>query len=69
MPTAVLAGDADRLTPPVHARRLADRLPDCAGLTTLPGIGHMSPVEAPEAVNAAIRGLVATHLQRTEDVA
>jgi pimeloyl-ACP methyl ester carboxylesterase len=69
MPVAVLAGDADRLTPPVHARRLAGWLPDCAGLTTLPGIGHMTPVEAPEAVNAAIRGLVATHLRHAEDVA
>jgi pimeloyl-ACP methyl ester carboxylesterase len=66
VPTAVLAGEADRLTPPGHARRLAEHLPECAGLTLLPGIGHMSPVEAPEAVSAAIRDLAATHLKRTE---
>ncbi|MCF3960720.1 alpha/beta fold hydrolase [Streptomyces fuscigenes] len=69
MPTAVLAGTADRLTPPVHARRLAGWLPHCTDLTVLPGIGHMSPVEAPEAVNAAIRGLAAGHLKHAEGVA
>ncbi|WP_329457416.1 alpha/beta fold hydrolase [Streptomyces sp. NBC_01497] len=69
VPTAVVAGDADRLTPPVHARRLAAWLPDCVGLTTLPGIGHMSPVEAPEAVTAAIRELAAAHLKNTEPAA
>ncbi|WP_330175321.1 alpha/beta hydrolase [Streptomyces sp. NBC_01498] len=62
VPTAVLTGTADRLTPPVLARRLADALPDCVGFTELVGMGHMTPVEAPEAVTAAIRTLVADHL-------
>ncbi|MFJ3497358.1 alpha/beta fold hydrolase [Streptomyces sp. NPDC086091] len=62
VPTAVLAGGADRMTPPVHARRIAAELPDCVGLTVLPGIGHMSPVEAPEAVTARIRDLVSIHI-------
>ncbi|KUH36766.1 MULTISPECIES: alpha/beta fold hydrolase [Streptomyces] len=62
VPTAVLVGTADRLTPAVHARRLAAALPRCAGLDELPGIGHMTPVEAPEAVTARIRGLAAAHL-------
>ncbi|MEV0277737.1 alpha/beta hydrolase [Streptomyces sp. NPDC050610] len=61
-PTAVVVGTADRLTPAVHARRLAARLPDCTGLTELPGLGHMTPVEAPEAVGGAVRELVAAHL-------
>ncbi|MEV0265032.1 alpha/beta hydrolase [Streptomyces sp. NPDC050617] len=61
-PTAVLVGAADRLTPAVHARRLAARLPDCAGLTELPGLGHMTPVEDPGAVADAVRELVAAHL-------
>lgn len=64
VPTAVLAGGADRLTPPVHARRTVAALPRCAGLTELPGIGHMTPVEAPDAVSGLIRDLVATHVQR-----
>ncbi|MGW6024474.1 alpha/beta fold hydrolase [Streptomyces sp. NPDC055099] len=58
VPTAVIAGAADRMTPVTHARRLAGMLPDSLGLTELPGIGHMTPVEAPEAVTAGIRGLV-----------
>ncbi|MEU3523814.1 alpha/beta hydrolase [Streptomyces sp. NPDC038707] len=62
VPTAVLCGTADRLTPPVHARALADALPHCAGLTELTGVGHMTPVEAPESVTARIRDLVGTHV-------
>lgn len=62
VPTAVIVGTADRLTPAVHARRLAAALPDCLGLTELPGLGHMTPVEAPEAVGGAIRELVRDHL-------
>ncbi|MEW2547820.1 alpha/beta hydrolase [Streptomyces sp. NPDC047002] len=69
VPTAVVCGDADRLTPPVHARRIADALPDCVDLRVLPGVGHMSPMEAPGAVTAAIRALTAAHLERTEEVA
>ncbi|MBO0917436.1 alpha/beta fold hydrolase [Streptomyces laculatispora] len=58
VPTAVIAGTEDRLTPPVHARAIAAALPDCLGLTELAGLGHMTPVEAPEAVTEKIRELV-----------
>ena len=58
MPTAVVVGTADRLTPPVHARALAAALPHCVGVTELPGLGHMTPVEAPELVTGKIRELV-----------
>ncbi|WP_030163924.1 alpha/beta fold hydrolase [Streptomyces sp. NRRL S-813] len=61
VPTEIVAGTADRLTPPVHARELAAALPECAGLTELPGIGHMTPVEAPDLVTGKIRALVAAH--------
>ncbi|MHB9753254.1 alpha/beta fold hydrolase [Streptomyces sp. BYX5S] len=57
MPVAVVAGTEDRLTPVVHARRIAAALPNCVGLTELAGLGHMTPVEAPEAVTAKIREL------------
>nr|WP_202447215.1 alpha/beta hydrolase [Streptomyces sp. SID5468] len=63
-PTAVLVGTADKLTPPVHARALAARLPDCVGLTELPGLGHMTPIEDPDAVADAIRRLADDHLIR-----
>ncbi|MGP3983735.1 alpha/beta fold hydrolase [Streptomyces sp. KR80] len=62
VPTAVLAGTADRLTAVAHARRLAAALPHCVGLTELPGLGHMTPMEAPERVTGAIRELVTDHL-------
>ncbi|THA70647.1 alpha/beta fold hydrolase [Streptomyces sp. A0958] len=62
VPTAVIAGTEDRLTPPVHARAIAAALPDCLGLTELTGMGHMTPVEAPEVVTAKIRELVTTYL-------
>lgn len=61
VPTAVLVGTGDRLTPPVHAHRIAVRLPHSLGVTELPGLGHMTPVEAPEPVNARIRELVRTY--------
>lgn len=59
VPARVLVGTADRLTPPVHARRLAGQLPRCEGLTELPGVGHMTPLEAPGAMAALIRRLAA----------
>ncbi|WP_327297085.1 alpha/beta fold hydrolase [Streptomyces sp. NBC_01197] len=62
VPTAVVAGTADRLTPVVHARALAAALPHCTGLTELASVGHMTPVEAPEAVGALLRELAAAHV-------
>ncbi|RDG34775.1 alpha/beta fold hydrolase [Streptomyces corynorhini] len=62
VPTAVMSGGEDRLTPPGQGRSLAAALPDRVSLTVLTGVGHMAPVEAPEAVTAAIRELSATYL-------
>ncbi|MGX6449901.1 alpha/beta fold hydrolase, partial [Patulibacter sp. S7RM1-6] len=59
VPTVVVSGRADRLTPPVHAERMAERLPRLVRHLELPDVGHMGPVEAPEAVTAAIEELVA----------
>jgi pimeloyl-ACP methyl ester carboxylesterase len=59
VPAHVLVGSADRLTPVAHARRLTGLLPRCQGLTELPRIGHMTPLEAPEAVAELIRKLAA----------
>lgn len=49
VPTTVLVGTGDRLTPPVHARRLAEQLERAGNLerlVVLDGVGHMSSVEA-----------------------
>lgn len=60
-PTAVVAGTHDKLTPRVHARGMARALPRCVGLTELPGLGHMTPLEDPGAVASVIRSLAAEH--------
>ncbi|MFF7974068.1 alpha/beta fold hydrolase [Streptomyces sp. NPDC007905] len=61
-PTEVVHGACDRLTPPVHARTLVAALPHCIGLTELPGVGHMTPIEAPDLVTGRIRELVTTYV-------
>jgi pimeloyl-ACP methyl ester carboxylesterase len=61
-PTAVLVGTVDKLTPRVHARGMAAALPQLVGLTELPGLGHMTPIEDAPAVERVIRELVAAHL-------
>ncbi|MFD9124002.1 alpha/beta fold hydrolase [Kitasatospora sp. NPDC059571] len=65
VPTAVVVGSHDRLTPPVHARRMAAALPDPQGLLELPGAGHMSPMERPAEVAAEIRRIAALHTATT----
>lgn len=65
-PTAVVVGTADRMTPAVHARALVAALPNCVGLTELTGLGHMTPVEAPELVTGRIRELTSTYVQIKE---
>ncbi|QKV92935.1 alpha/beta fold hydrolase [Streptomyces sp. NA02950] len=69
MPAAVIVGTADRLTPPEHAHALVAGLPHCVGLTELPGLGHMTPVEDPAAVSGVIRGLAVAYGQPAEPVA
>ncbi|WP_338672277.1 alpha/beta hydrolase [Streptomyces sp. SCSIO 30461] len=68
VPTAVLVGTADRLTPVVHTRAIAEALPRCVDVTELPGMGHMTPVEAPEAVNGLIRSLADVYLDGRSDI-
>lgn len=60
VPTSVVFGTADRLTPAAaHAQAIADALPRFEGMTTLTGLGHMTPMEAPETVVTLIRQRVA----------
>jgi pimeloyl-ACP methyl ester carboxylesterase len=59
VPTLVLGGGRDRLTPPPHVERMAAALPRLAERVELPRSGHMSPIEDPAAVNAAIERLAA----------
>jgi pimeloyl-ACP methyl ester carboxylesterase len=52
-PTLVLVGDGDELTPPELAKEIATGISG-ARLVSVPDCGHLSTVEQPEAVNAAL---------------
>ena len=52
-PTLVLVGDADAATPPDLAREIAAGIPG-ARLVVVPDCAHLSTLEQPEAVNAAL---------------
>ena len=64
VPTIVIAGAEDRLTPPSHARRIAAELPQLRRLTVLPVTGHMTPLERPKEVTAALVELAALTAER-----
>lgn len=53
-PTLVLCGEDDRLCP-VKRHTLMHGLVPGSTLTVVPGAGHLSTLEAPDAVNAALR--------------
>jgi pimeloyl-ACP methyl ester carboxylesterase len=52
-PALVLCGEADALTPPDHARELADTLPS-ARLEMIEGAGHMLTLEQPARVGSLL---------------
>lgn len=57
VPAAVVVGQQDQLVSATEAQQLVEALPDAA-LSVLPGVGHLSPVEAPAAVAAALTELL-----------
>jgi pimeloyl-ACP methyl ester carboxylesterase len=68
MPTVVLAGDRDALCPVANHEEIRDALPEDADvtLTVLTGVGHLIPVEAPDAVTGALDTLL-SHTQATTE--
>lgn len=63
VPTLVVAGELDRLTPPKHAYEMALELPDVLDVVEIPRSGHMSPVEFPEQVNGLIAELAGARVE------
>jgi pimeloyl-ACP methyl ester carboxylesterase len=59
IPVRVVCGKSDRVTPPELSRELADLIPS-ARLEWIEGAGHMTPLEAPAQVAAAIVALLDT---------
>ncbi|HEX5245150.1 MAG TPA: alpha/beta fold hydrolase [Tepidisphaeraceae bacterium] len=58
VPTLILVGDADAITPPDVAQSMQKKMPD-AELVIVQGAGHMSPLEQPAQVNRAMRNFLA----------
>jgi pimeloyl-ACP methyl ester carboxylesterase len=53
IPTLVLVGDGDAITPPEMAREMAEAI-EWASLVVVPDCGHLSSLERPEEVNQAL---------------
>ena len=62
IPTHVLVGTRDVLTPPSHARRIAGHVRGAA-LTVVPDAGHMLPLERDSLVSGVLIRLVRPHLE------
>jgi pimeloyl-ACP methyl ester carboxylesterase len=57
VPTLVLVGDEDKMTPERFAEGLAEGIPE-AELVVIPGAGHMLPLEQPAEVARVVRGFL-----------
>jgi len=54
VPTAVIVGEADAITPLANSKTMADAIPR-ASLSVIPDAGHISNIDAPDAFEKAIR--------------
>jgi pimeloyl-ACP methyl ester carboxylesterase len=59
-PTQVIVGGGDVATPVDRAEAVADAIPG-ATLDVLPGVGHVSTLEAPDAITARLTSFLAAH--------
>lgn len=62
LPTLVLCGSFDALTPPVVMRHLAEKIPG-SEFAIIPRAGHMTPLENPDSVNDLILGFLKRKFQ------
>jgi 3-oxoadipate enol-lactonase len=53
VPTLVIVGEEDELTPPVESQRIADGIPG-SKLVVIPKAGHLSNLECPDEFNQAV---------------
>src|SRR6266850_1417249 len=54
VPTAVIVGEADAITPLANAKTMHERIRH-SSLTVIPDAGHLANIEAPEAFDKALR--------------
>jgi pimeloyl-ACP methyl ester carboxylesterase len=57
VPTLVVVGEEDTLTPPAEAQRINSAIPD-ARLVQIPEAGHLPNMENPDAFNEALRAFL-----------
>jgi 3-oxoadipate enol-lactonase len=57
-PTLIIVGELDEETPPAYSEVMAKAIPG-AELVTIPGVGHLTPSEAPDAFNSAVDDFIA----------
>jgi 3-oxoadipate enol-lactonase len=67
VPTLVIVGDEDVVTPPPASDFLVKSIPG-ASLITIPQAGHLTNIEKPEAFRAALRPFLEQHAQRASVV-
>jgi pimeloyl-ACP methyl ester carboxylesterase len=53
-PIVIICGEHDAITPLAGQHEMAHAI-GCSHMVIIPNAGHMTPMEAPEAVNAALR--------------
>jgi pimeloyl-ACP methyl ester carboxylesterase len=61
VPTLVVVGDEDAITPAKEARQMHERIPG-SRLEVIPSAGHLSNLERPAAFNAALSDFVGSLL-------
>jgi len=62
VPTLILVGDQDPVTPAAVARSMSEKIRG-SKLVEIKGAAHLSPMEQPEQVNAALRQFLAGSLE------
>lgn len=60
VPTLVICGEEDAISPLAEMQSLAGQIPG-AEFVPVPGAGHMAPLEQPDAVNAALVSFLERH--------
>ncbi|MFA7418907.1 MAG: alpha/beta fold hydrolase [Melioribacteraceae bacterium] len=57
IPTLVICGSFDKLTPPTVMRAMAEKIPN-SEFAAIPFAGHMTPLENPSCVNDLLKGFL-----------
>lgn len=62
VPTLVVVGEDDKITPPKEARAMASAIPG-ASLHIIPRAGHLTMLESPDAFNGALYAWLSDHFE------